>query len=269
MESDLTPTAIREGLSTRWLGRHYIYMPSIGSTNVALKEMAAAPATQQLPGGTLLLAEYQTRGRGRMDRSWSAAAGTSLLFSLLFRPTWPTSQLHWLVMIASLATAEAIESQGELEVGIKWPNDIVVRLQGVWHKIGGILVETETPATEQAPTVVLGIGLNVNMDQHQLPETMTPATSLLIATGGHHSRLSLLSELLSRLEAYYQEIDNGHSPQPVWRRRLVTLGHPVRVSVPGRPKPLVGIAEDIDAWGRLQVRDELGHLHLVAAGDVS
>jgi BirA family biotin operon repressor/biotin-[acetyl-CoA-carboxylase] ligase len=269
MASDLAPATVQEALTTRWLGRTYFYVDSIDSTNAALKEKAVTGNEQEPADGTLFLAEYQTQGRGRLERSWIAAPRSSLLFSLLFRPNWPPSRLQWLIMIASLAAAEAIEAVARLDMGIKWPNDLVVQFEGVWHKLGGILVEADLAGVGRRPPVVLGMGINMNMKRHQLPETATPATSLLVATGSPQSRLALLVELLQRLETYYEEIEQGHSPQPAWQRRLVNLGQRVEISRPGQLSPLMGTAEDTDAWGHLRVRDELGQLHVIAAGDVT
>jgi BirA family biotin operon repressor/biotin-[acetyl-CoA-carboxylase] ligase len=119
--------------------------------------------------------------------------------------------------------------------------------------------------------VVLGIGLNVNIPREELPRgTMMPATSLLLASGRRIARLPLFVDVLRRLETYYETVDHDQqSPQPAWNRRLITLGQSVQVTNAGDGRSLSGVAEGTDSWGQLLIRDSLGQLHSVAAGDVT
>jgi BirA family biotin operon repressor/biotin-[acetyl-CoA-carboxylase] ligase len=270
MADELNVTAVQAALKTRWLGRPYHYLAAVGSTNVALKEMAATGDGSEAPAGTVLLADYQRQGRGRFDRQWDAPPATSLLFSILFRPYWPAGQANWLTMMASLAVAEAIEAVTALDVGIKWPNDLVVALDGTWHKVGGLLLEGSM-GPRGLESVILGIGLNVNIPREELPrETMMPATSLLLASGRKIARLPLFVNLLHRLEIYYETAEHAQqSPQPAWNRRLITLGQNVKVTNAGDGRSLSGLAESTDTWGQLLIRDSLGRLHTIAAGDVT
>ncbi|MDX1614874.1 MAG: biotin--[acetyl-CoA-carboxylase] ligase [Candidatus Promineifilaceae bacterium] len=255
---------ILERLETDWLGRQLHLVGSVGSTNDLLQEMATAGATH----GTLVLADYQHAGKGRRGRRWHAPPGTSLLTSVLFRPDWPAARAMWLMMIAGLAAAEAIEAVAGITVGLKWPNDLMVAPQGSWLKVGGLLLETAL-AGGSLHRAVLGTGINVNIPDRQLPAAAVPAASLLSATGRMTSRLDLLSSYLQRLEQRYEAIVGGQSPQPEWNRRLIVLGQSVSVSGEGDEQPVMGLAEGTDDAGRLLVRTEAGRLYAFAAGDVT
>ena len=178
MDGELAVTAVLPHLTTRWLGRPYHFFATITSTNDVLKEWVAQGAADQPPAGTVLAADFQSAGRGRLARRWEAEAGTSLMFSLLLRPNWPAEQLLWLTMLASLAATEAAERLVDAPLGVKWPNDLVLSQNGVWHKWGGLLLEGSVAEDGRLPTVILGMGLNVNMTAAQLPEGITPVTSL-------------------------------------------------------------------------------------------
>ncbi len=263
---ELKETAVLTTLTARWLGRTYHCFEQIGSTNDALKDAAD---DSLLPAGTLFLTDYQSQGRGRLQRRWLAPPGSSLLFSLLFRPNWPPEQAQWLTMLASVAAAEAVEAVTGLSVGVKWPNDLVVLIDGVWHKFSGLLLEGVWGENGRFQHIILGIGINVNIPAGHLPEAATPATSLLVATGQTISRLDLLADFLQRLETGYEQAENGQSPQPSWQERLITIGKQVQVTHQGTGQQIGGLAEGCDDRGCLLVRDEAGVLHTIAAGDVT
>ena len=263
MENDLTRGNIFNQLRTKWVGRSYHYFESIGSTNQYLKELSAK---HNLPSGTVALTDFQEAGRGRMARKWEAPPKSSLLLSVLFRPSWSLQQANWITMIASLAAAEAIEASTSLTIAVKWPNDLMVNLDGVWHKMAGILLEGDV-GEDRFRSIILGIGINVNIPKEQMPETVTPAASLQMATGQHVPRLPLLLDFLKRVETLYEATDQGESPQPAWNQRLMMLGKPVQVTAGGQV--IKGIAEGTDAWGQLLVWDVDQKLHTFAAGDVT
>lgn len=269
MDAELSESAVDAALPNGWLGRHYHFLPETNSTNAALKQMVESGERDDPPHGTVLLADFQKRGRGRMEREWWAPPQSSLLLSILFRPSWPSRRMQWLMMIATLAAAEAIETSTALVIGVKWPNDLVIDRSGVWHKVSGLLVEGEVGANNVLETVVLGIGINVNIGAGDLPETATPWTSLMASVGQPVSRMALLISFLKRLEEYYDALEQGSSPLAGWKQRLVTLGQEVQASVPGGARSIAGVAEDTDAWGQLLIRDERGQVHTVSAGDVT
>lgn len=250
------------------LGPDAHYFPETGSTNDLLREMADAGA----PGGTLVLADFQQTGKGRLNRRWQAPPGTSLLFSLLFRPGWPAVRASWLTMIGGLAAVEAIAAalaapeSSSLIPALKWPNDIILPDAAGWAKVGGILLET-TVTGDRLEQAILGMGLNVNIPPEDLPETTVPATSLLAAGGRSLARLPLLVTLVQRLEHHYQAACRGESPQPAWNERLLTRDRPVAVSASGRT--VTGTAAGTDEWGRLLVETADGEVYKFAAGDVT
>jgi BirA family biotin operon repressor/biotin-[acetyl-CoA-carboxylase] ligase len=262
MVDELVETAVLSALPTKWLGHTYLYYATLGSTNDELKRLLTEE--NDLPTGTVVLTDFQSQGRGRLNRSWFVPPQSSLLHSILFRPDWPAIQANWLTLMVGVAAAEAIEAATELTVGLKWPNDVMVQQADEWHKVSGILLEGQV-TNDRFQQAIVGIGINVNVPAEQLPDTATPATSLLIAAGRPIARLALLLDFWQRLEHYYEVAE---SPYLAWQQRLITLGQWVQVSQIGQ-RPLIGLAETADAWGQLLVRDEAGNLHTIAAGDVT
>lgn len=255
----LSKQSIRAGLRASSVGHELVFLPEVGSTNEVARRLGQEGAAE----GTVVVADYQSGGRGRLGRRWEAPPGTSLLLSLLFRPPLAPAQMQRLTMACGLAVADAIGSQTGLEVGLKWPNDVVLGDQ----KVGGILTELEVQGSAVAFAVV-GIGLNVNLDPDALgKDLLVQATSLSQALGRPVPRLPLLLALLEAAEARYLALRQGLSPHREWAARLATLGHRVTVSDAGRS--LEGVAEGVDANGALQLRLDDGQLETVWAGDVS
>lgn len=269
LAADLQETAVLSSLVTRWLGRTYYCLETIGSTNDYLKQMAAAGDADHPPSGTVVLADFQSQGRGRMGRRWEAPPGTALLFSVLLRPDWPPERSNWLTMMASLAAVRAIATVCPLPVGIKWPNDVMVQQDDLWRKIGGLLLEGELDENGRYATAIIGIGLNVNVPPNQLPEALTPPTSLLAAAGRPVSRLALLVSLLAELEELVDRAAAGQSPHQEWAEHLITLGQIVQVTEGGNGRTLQGTASGTNSWGHLLVTDATGVTHTIAAGDVT
>lgn len=264
---DLTKTAVLPRLKTRWLGQQYRYVEMVTSTNDVLKQQAAAEDGAKLAPGAVLVADYQSKGRGRLGRRWEALPGTALMLSLLVRPNWPAAQSLWLTMMAGLAAAEAIESLTAVSISLKWPNDVGVEREGVWHKVGGLLVEGSVAANGRLQSAVVGMGLNVNMTAAQLPAGITPVTSLLVAGGETVNRQALLLAFLARMEHWYETAVVGQSPVSAWQERLVTVGRQVKVSQ--GDEVIVGTAVGVDEWGQLCVQTQDGIHHIIAAGDVT
>jgi len=253
----LSPLAIRAGLCTQFIGRNVVYRPSVTSTN----DLARALAAQGAPAGTLVLAEEQTAGRGRLGRTWLAPTGTSLLLTLIFRPTLLPTQAFRLAMLCSLATARAMEAATALPIHLKWPNDLVLR----GKKLGGVLSESSLTG-ERLDFVIVGLGLNVNLDVSTLPEIAATATSLSAALGRPVARLPLLQRLLQEIEAGYHDVAQGEALRDSWAARLSTLGQMVRVSGGTEDE---GLAEGVDADGALLLRRADGTLGRIAVGDVT
>jgi BirA family biotin operon repressor/biotin-[acetyl-CoA-carboxylase] ligase len=255
---ELSAASITAGLKTKLIGQSIVYCSSVGSTNEVLKELAA----QGAPEGTLVIADEQTAGKGRLGRKWLAPPGTSLLLSLLFRPDLAPNQAPRLTMICSLAIADAIEGLTGLPVGLKWPNDIFIR----GKKAGGILTEAGTTGG-RLDYVVVGMGLNVNLAISALPELRGMATSLSQELGQEVSRLELLWRILEGIETRYKSLRRGESPHGEWAARLINLGRQVQVTTPHGV--LAGWAEGVDADGALVLRTPDGQRERVLAGDVT
>lgn len=231
----------------------------VGSTQDLAHEAARAGA----PEGLLILAEEQKAGRGRYERRWEAPAGSSLLASLLLRPTFlPPKQAFLLTALAALGLAEAIEETTGLSTTLKWPNDILVRER----KACGILVELEWQDGRLA-WAVLGWGLNVNVDFKD-SNLAGRAISLAEAAGRPFGRLPLLLACLAHLETHYRAVRAGRGAEvwAAWRSRLSTLGRPVRVDSP--EGAYSGLALDVAGDGALLVQREGGEIVRVLAGDI-
>ena len=256
--SELSAESIKNGLNTDLIGRSIVYYSSVGSTNEVLKKLAA----QGAPDGTLVIADEQTAGKGRLSRKWLAPPGASLLMSLLFRPDLAPSQAQRLTMTCSLAISDAIEGITGLPVGLKWPNDIFIR----GKKVGGILTESGTTGG-RLDYVVVGMGLNVNLAVSTLPELRGTATSLSQELGREVSRLELLWRILEGIEARYGSLRSGESPHEEWVARLINLGRQVQVTT--SQGVLVGWAEGVDADGALILRTSDGQRERILAGDVT
>lgn len=236
------------------IGRAFYPFRSLSSTQDFAKRLAADGA----PDGTVVVADSQTHGRGRLGRSWFAEPGMNLLISVLFRPAVPFARLPQLSLVAAVASAETIRDLAGLDVGIRWPNDVLVGER----KVAGILAESASGDGEVA-CVVVGIGVNVN--QTGFPEEIrTRATSLAIETGGPLDREGLLGALLESLDRWYQIfLESGFlPPRAAWRRFSVTLGQEVNTS------GVTGTALDMDEEGALVVLTESGSKVRVLCGEL-
>lgn len=234
------------------------YLPSTTSTNDVLKTLAADGA----PEGTLIVTDEQTAGRGRLDRKWIAPPASSLLFSVLFRPVLAAQQAHVLTMLCSLGVRDAVRDTLGLNVGLKWPNDIVHR----GHKLGGLLTEIDAD-TERLRWAIVGIGINVNWDPSAVPGLAQPVTSLSNLVGAPILRQDLLRSILQAVSRRYDALKTGLWPAREWEGALETIGQ--RVVVEGPATPIEGTAVGVAPDGALLVRTASGQVHRVVAGDVS
>ena len=236
-----------------------------GSTN---SDLVAQAAAGEAAAGAVLVAEEQTAGRGRLDRRWSAPARSGIFLSMLLRPGdlgVPREHWSWLPLLTGVAAASALSRTAEVEVRLKWPNDLLVTVDGTERKLGGILAELAGDA------VVIGIGLNVSLRAEELP--VPTAGSLLLAGAGVIDRETLVRALLRTFADLYTDWCSvaGHSEasglRPAYAAQCATIGRPVRVELPGG-RELLGEAVSVDGDGRLVVRAADGVEQAVAAGDV-
>jgi BirA family biotin operon repressor/biotin-[acetyl-CoA-carboxylase] ligase len=259
--------AIGRWLTTRWLGKPLVCLVRTGSTNDVARDLALAGA----PGGTVVVADEQERGRGRMGRRWLAPAGTCLLCSILLRPPdLLPERAAQLTMLTALAAADAVAALSGLTPSLKWPNDLIVErctpAGCSYRKLAGLLTETGLTAG-RLDYAIVGLGINVNVPAEALPALAPDATSLLAETRRPLERAWLLAALLAGVEARYERLEAGESPFAEWAARLVFIGQPVEAWTPtGR---LTGVAEGVDEDGALRLRLADGRLERLLAADVS
>jgi BirA family biotin operon repressor/biotin-[acetyl-CoA-carboxylase] ligase len=231
----------------------------VESTNTEANRLAREGA----PEGTLVVANAQTRGRGRLGRSWASPPGTGLYLSIILRPDCAPDRLPRLTLTAGVAVASAIQETG-ISPQLKWPNDILI----ADRKTGGILTEAVFDKTGIG-FAILGIGINVNTKLDELPSSVrSQAMSLRIGLGKPVSRICFLQSLLHQLEQWYELFCAGdfETILETWCKFDTTLGREVEVFLPERR--LVGVAETLESSGTLLVRDKKGCLHRIIAGDV-
>jgi BirA family biotin operon repressor/biotin-[acetyl-CoA-carboxylase] ligase len=256
----VTAAQLQSALGTAWSRIEVV--AETGSTNADLLADTTAPDR------SVLVAEYQTAGRGRLDRTWTAPPGASLTFSVLIRPAPPTSTWGWLPLLTGLALQEAVVAATGVAAGLKWPNDLLAGPES--GKAAGILAQTNGPA------VVIGTGLNVSTTADQLPPPPTPAapapTSLALCGARELDHTVLLTAILTRLHERLTEWrDAGGDAQACgiasgYAGACLTLGQEVSVStIDGRT--VTGTATGLDGTGRLLVASG-GTTTAVGAGDV-
>ena len=264
----LSRERIESVLTTSVFGRSLVYLPVAGSTNDVAKRLGLQGARE----GTVVVADEQSAGRGRLSRRWLAPPATCILCSILLRPTLPPTQANWLTMLSSLAAADAIDQVAGLRVDIKWPNDLIVSSPRArdpvrrWKKLAGVLTESSV-SEDLLQFVVVGLGINVNVSPGKLHALAPNATSVLAETGQNVDRAVLLGALLAGVERRCELLRTGESPRKEWAARLATLGRAV-VATTGEGR-LTGLAECVDEDGALYLRTADGELHRLLAGDVT
>jgi len=253
------PARVEARLEDGSLGLPLVHFEKLDSTNLEARRRAEAGA----PHGMCLVAEYQSAGRGRLDRRWQAPARSCLLFSIVLRPHLGLEMVFGLTNLAALALCLALEENG-LTPRIKWPNDVY--LDG--KKLAGILTEF-TSRAERLDYAVVGVGLNVNLTPRQLAALPAPAASLRAATGRRWDRAPLLARILAHLHQLYQRFAAGEHQalnQDYAARSLLT-GR--RVSVQDGDRVLTGLARGLAPDGALILEDDSGQHITIRHGDVS
>ncbi|MGP1585942.1 MAG: biotin--[acetyl-CoA-carboxylase] ligase [Schwartzia sp. (in: firmicutes)] len=255
----LLPQEILPLLSNRHIGRTILHFDDIPSTNNEAKRQAQNGAAS----GTVVVAEAQSAGRGRLSRGWFSPKGKGIWFSVLLRPFFLPQEAPKCTLMAAVAIVRAMRAFG-FDVVIKWPNDILYH----GKKLVGILTEMSAEM-ERINYIVIGAGINVNTKAEDFPdELLEIATSLLLIKGEPTSRRALFVEILKALEELYFEVEvNGFAPVlGEWRKYAVTLGQ--EVNVIGVNETFAGTAVDIDEDGALLIDTAEGYRR-VLAGDVS
>jgi len=260
-DNPLSAQLVQSGLQTVLIGKNVYYFDSIDSTNRIAKDYAGRNASE----GTIIIADMQTSGRGRLDRTWISPPGCNLYCSCIFYPDLNPLSAARITMIASLALLKAITSVCTVDAFIKWPNDIYIQNK----KVCGILSEFSTVG-DRIAYVVVGIGINVNFDPDVYPEITVSATSLQKACGHVVSRLKLVQSLIRELDVLYGQLCHDGIPNLhiLWKQHSLIIDRQVTISS-GKCPILIGIARDFNENGHLILEDEQGLLHEVLCGDVS
>ena len=254
----LTRDTIYSTLATTWVGRRIELFDCLPSTNREAVQLAQADVEH----GTVVVAESQTAGRGRLSRTWFSPPGINLYCSIILRtarsPERLTEWLSWLPLVSALAAAEAIEQVSSIHVSVKWPNDLLISER----KVGGILCESGA-GSRSDPFQIIGIGINVNGGQDDWPADLRDsATSILQERNVLVDRNRLLAQLLLELEHCLDELAvHGTSRLALaYHQRCSTIGITVRATL-AAGEVIVGLAEGIGQDGSLRIRPQTAHPH--------
>lgn len=252
-------TTILNAVHTKWAGKTVHFAKKVDSTNEWAKSLGKEGAVH----GTLAVADFQSAGKGRLGRRWTAPSGSSITMTLLLRPDFEPQYAPMLTIVMGLSVAEAVQDIG-VDVSIKWPNDVVVSRK----KICGILTEMSME-DGKIRYVVTGAGINVNLEE--LPEELADkATSLYLETGKKFDRNELLACVLEHFEENYEKFAKTCDLSLLkdkYNGMLANLEQPVRILEPLHPYE--GVAHGINEKGELVVEKQDGSMVCVGAGEVS
>ena len=242
-----------------WQGNLY-YFPIVDSTNTLAKEMAANGA----PHGTVLIADSQTGGRGRMGRSFHSPANSGIYMSMLLRPKCPAKNLMHLTCAVAVAAADGIQDATGLRPGIKWTNDLVFGQK----KLGGILTELSLDGNGNVDYAVIGIGINCTQTAEDFPEDIRHiATSLSLCTGKATDRDRVIAKILVSLQKMSETLQDCAATLIRYRADCITIGQ--EISLVRGDEIRHGRALDVDETGALVVEFSDGHTQTVQSGEVS
>lgn len=256
----LLPIEIKACLKSKILGQRVYHFASIGSTQEYAFELGRKGTSE----GALVVAEEQTSGHGRKGRPYCSPQG-GIWFSLLLRPPLPPRQAPVISLAAGVALAEVVTGLGLQSVLLRWPNDILIG----GKKLSGILAEMSAEP-DQLHFVVLGMGINANVEMDSLPQAIRPlATTLKNELGERVDRVEILCKVLEKLEKYYLRLlkQGPASILEDWKSFPNMLGKPVKVSAPEGIYD--GVAVGLDEDGALLIKDNTGEVRKLFAGDVS
>jgi len=259
---NLSAEEVLVNLHTSFLGKEIRYYETVSSTNNVAKEAAARGCME----GTVIIADRQESGKGRLGRHWVSPPKSGIWMSIVLRPKILPMQAPFITLLAAVAVSKAIEEIAQIKPGIKWPNDIVIHKK----KVCGILTEISAEM-EQVNYLVVGIGINVNFDISNFPDHIREtATSIKAETGTYVNRVELIVSLLEKFECLYSKaFDEKLRPQLMeeYKAYSVTLGN--RVRAVSMNHAIEGYAEDITNDGELMIRTDDGKLHKIISGEVS
>jgi len=259
----LLPQEIQRGLSTNYVGKEIYYFPELKSTNIMAKEKALHGA-EGISEGTLIVAEKQSAGKGRLGREWFSPVG-GIWFSVILYPQLSPSYISRITLMTAVAVVKAIKICTQIKSQIKWPNDILINEK----KVCGILTEMSAEL-DIINWVVVGIGINVNIDLWEFPEDIQENTISLKETSGKEiSRVKLAQTFLQEFEKYYEILKRREfsSILKEWKLYSHTLGKKIRVDIGERI--IAGEAVDINEEGSLILKKEDGELVEIISGTIT
>ncbi len=248
------------------IGRNIVHLRRTTSTMDVSRELIESAGDVEALDGTVVVADEQSRGRGRFGRTWDSQCCDNVLASVILCPR--LSLTGQLTIMGSLACAKTVDALTTTRSEIKWPNDVLVH----GKKVSGVIAESVI--TGDLFAGILGIGLNVNSVVPRDESRTYQAISILQIANRtkRFDRANVLTVLLGFLNERYESLDRGESIIPEWRDRLITLGSDVEVTMAtenASGEVLFGFAEDVDEFGRLLIREPNGMLRAVAAGEVT
>ncbi|WP_338024211.1 biotin--[acetyl-CoA-carboxylase] ligase [Aquibacillus albus] len=256
----LSSNTIQWGLHTKWLGSKIIHKKSVPSTQNIAHQLAQEGAQH----GTVIIADEQTAGRGRLERKWHSMSEQGIWMSLLLRPKIPPIQAPQLTLLAATVLADILLKKVNVKAYIKWPNDIILNDK----KIAGILTEMQAEQ-DQIQYIVLGIGINVNQSHHEFPEELKSiATSLKIETNKTHNIRDLIQSILTTFEQTYDHyLQNGfHDIKMKWESFGYKLGETVNITTPNHTwnTTILGIESD----GGLLIKNPDGKTEKIYSAEI-
>ena len=257
----LSVEEIRAQLDAEVIGKQFVCLAETSSTNADAFRLAEQGATE----GTVVLADMQNSGKGRLGRVWSSPQGVNLYTSIVLRPRVMPYEAAQLTFLSAVAVARSIELLTDIRPEIKWPNDVLID----GKKVAGLLNEMNSE-TDGVNFVILGIGVNLNMTADQFPEDLRhPATSLLLEQGHPVCRAKFAAVMINELDRLYAEfLTHGFGPvREEWQRRCNANGRELLVS-DGGSETLRGMFAGIDTDGALLIQRADGKTDRIISGDV-
>ena len=253
----LTGIELKWELNTELIGKKIYSYKEIGSTNEAAYDLAMSGEEE----GSVVVAEYQTKGRGRMGRKWISPKGKGAYFSMILRPDILPREISSITLLSSLAVAKTIREKLGLKALIKWPNDVLINS----GKVCGILTEMNAEP-DKINFIVLGIGININTKEEMLPEG---ASSLMAEKGEEVSRLEFVRQLLECIDKYYKIFNSGKISDIIKEYKALSAVLDRRVQINYHNRLVSGHVLDVDKEGALILRMDSGLNERILAGDVT
>ena len=257
----MLPQLIRPRLRSQLLGRHLYHFYKVDSTNAFASRLLEHD--RKVADGTIILAESQTAGRGRLGRSWHSEPESGLYFTLVLRPKVPPSLAPLFTLATAVAMHNAIERDTRVDVDIKWPNDLLVG----GKKICGILAEIQAEV-DMVKTLIIGVGVNVN--HRQLPDDISErATSLRIASGRIQSRIEIFAEFVEEFENLYRQFEQSGPSKIIelWTRDS-SFAQGRKIEINDGVRMVRGVTRGLNPLGALRVEQKGGQIEEIYSGDV-